>query len=123
MDEPLPWKEIPETPPFPTTPCENNCFLNIPGISAKLQGISAAGNSQLVAWRHSMEVIEKPTEEDWTASDKTMFRVLSKTFPTDFCTVAKALRTKECRQVINRYHSKIGEAYSFRCTTFPFKKI
>jgi len=89
VDEPLPWMEKPATPPFPKTPCGNQCFLEIPGISTTLMG-----NSQLPTGFD-------PTQEDWTATDKTMFRAFIKTFPTDFCAVAKALRTKECRQVYN----------------------
>jgi hypothetical protein len=102
--DPLPFRKIAEkTLLSPNDPCGDNCFLHIPGVSIPSSGsvprTSKVDENQLASRVQSMHLAEESAQDKWTTSEKMMFRVLVKTLPMDFCSVAKALRTKDCNEV------------------------
>ena len=86
----------PELPPR-TEPCGDKCFMHISGVkengneSKKLKFESGEGTST------SKSLIEP--DDVWTGSDQSFFRVLHRSFTTNYCAIARGMQTKTCEQV------------------------
>jgi len=106
-NEPIPRKEMLEELPLPSEPCGEDCFMNIPGVRATLSPRTPVNNAakpklynpELAAELNPLNDITGTEDDVWTGAEQSMFRVLIKTFPANFCAIAQCMITKKCRQV------------------------
>lgn len=86
-------RRIMDLDPF-TNPCSRNCYLRFNGTSDKNE---ASVDDENFCSLKSLCV--KNGEDEWTGSERSMFRALHKVFLNNYCAIAKALLTKTCQQV------------------------
>ena len=110
LSEPIPRKfsDLPDELPLPTSPCGEDCFMNIPGISATLSPRTPGGaaktagdcrdlyNPELAAELNPLNDITGTELDFWTGAEQSMFNAFVKTFPGNFCAIAQCMITKKC---------------------------
>jgi len=115
IDEPLQRPNARELP-LPTEACGSQCYLNQPSVVALLSPRTPFTNrwkakpcdyadlynsSNIESVKLLLENNTSPQVEpgEWTNAEKSLYRVSIKSFPGNFCAVAKVLATKKCREV------------------------
>jgi len=102
--EPIPLI-IPKSKAPEKLPCGANCVLSISTDSNAPQVYSKLYDTQLADDLNPMKELTGTAQDIWTGPEQTMFRVLIKTFPDNFCAIAQIIITKNCRQV-SQFSSK-----------------
>jgi len=95
--------------PLPTSPCGPDCFLTIPGVLAAMSprtpaikgksGDELRYNPKLCDELNPLKDITGTNMDVWTGSEITLFRMLAKSLPSNWCAIAQIMITKKCRQV------------------------
>lgn len=128
VDEPA--KVDKEEAPLPSRPCGPDCFLNLPGVQGLLSPLtprsSTKGGTELttdpaLAKRVAKKLLgEHYTEENlnrWVNSEITLFRMLAKTFQSNWCAIAQGVMTKTCKQVYEFSKQELGNAVNNKKTS------
>lgn len=121
VDEPA--KVDKEEAPLPSRPCGPDCFLSLPGVQGLMSPLTprstTKGGTELsydpaLAKRVAKKLLgEHYTEENlnrWVNSEITLFRMLAKTFQSNWCAIAQGVMTKTCKQVYEFSKQELGNA-------------
>jgi len=97
---------------IPSEACGDFCYLNTPDngvllsprtpLQKKANEKSGSENKYSDELAQKVKVYLKAANtktDEWTPPEKSLYRVLIKTFPGNFCAVAQALATKKCEEV------------------------
>lgn len=66
-------------------------------------------------------VVEAPLEPvEWTGAEESLFRVFHGTYFNNFCSIARLLGTKTCKQVLSEKSRDMRGPPSIHCSVSPF---
>jgi len=106
VDQPIPRLQPEMELPLPSQPCSGtDCFLSLPGVLDTLSPRTphskghSSFNSKLCVEINPLRDVTGSEIDLWTGSEITFFRVLAKSFPSNWCAIAQVMITKKCRQI------------------------
>jgi len=103
--------------PLSSSPCSAECYLNLPGVQALMSPRSQPGTARDTESLYQPELAKaaarklvggKPSDKIWVNSEVTLFRILVKSFPGNWCAVAQVMMTKTCRAVFEFSKKELG---------------
>jgi hypothetical protein len=111
VEEPVPRLQEHEELALPAGPCGKDCFRHLPGALATLSPRTPRpGGKRPAQPLLRPELAEElnplrhgagADREVWSPAEETFYRILAKSFPTNWCAIAQTMITKKCRQVRN----------------------
>ena len=125
VDEPA--KVEKEEVPLPTKPCGPDCFLTLPSVQGLMSPLTPRSTNKskteftydpALAKRVAKKLMgEHYTEENlnrWVNSEITLFRMLAKSFQSNWCAIAQGVMTKTCQQVYEFSKQELGDAVNIK---------